>query len=267
MSAVPSLPIDLTLEPGIRLGHSHIEPEPDIPLDPVTLTVPLFPGAVPTTEQQSMPSVSYPASPYIKSAMANFELPVNRADAESWYRDAFAESSFSLQGTGNTLRHGVLQSSGICFRDAAKSGVTVTLSFQDYGQDHTLVFYLATVIRPPPREAASYLPIDIKRVDIEFRVGNANPGEQNQRRVLEDPETIKALIDTINALTDIAAGWTPGAMDSGQGAWIVFVPETGADVRVRLRPSHRLVQVGARRALIDTTGVWDVVSRLFDTSQ
>jgi hypothetical protein len=257
--------LTLHLEPGLRLGRSHIEPEPDIPLDPVTLTVPLFPGAVPTTDQQRLPAVTYFANPYLKSAMANFKLPSNFVHALLWYRDAFTESGYRVQGTNMKREHGVLQSSGLQFQDVANSKVIVSLSFQDLPGGQTHAFYLAAAVTLPPRPSDSYLPTDIRQVRIEYRPWRLAMRDPSLHLVLEERTSIERLIDAINSLTDIAAGGFGGGSEShGQGARLTFVTESGTEVPVSIRPSHRLVRVAASRTLIDTGGVWDLVSQLCD---
>lgn len=127
--------VTLHLQPGLCYGRLCVEPEPDIPTEPVILELPLFPGAVPAPGLQEHASISYPASGYLKTATAHFTLCADRPTAEEWYREAFAQYGYHVQGTNRSLQQGVLQSTGIWFAPTENRKIGVVLSFHDLPGD------------------------------------------------------------------------------------------------------------------------------------
>jgi hypothetical protein len=258
----PDDSVTLRLEPGFQYGRAHIEPAADIPSGPLVLDVPLFPGAVPTSEVQLEHSLSYPATEYLKTAIAAYKVAVDRETASDWYRVAFEERGYMVRGTMESRSHGVFQSAGLWFESRADSKIRVSLSVQDLPLRQTHVLYLATAVTLPASPADSNLPDDIERIIVDYRPWNSGLQDVPRSYVVAEPSAVQSLVRTINSLWDAAPGTILGARDNGQGAWMTFVSRAGSEIGVAVKPSHRLVTVGSSRALVDTTGVWAEISRL-----
>ncbi len=74
----------MQLWPGIHYGHARVEPADDIPLDPVEVTVPLYPGAVLTDRVQEHANFHHRPDHYLKSAVASYEVPAGEEEVERW---------------------------------------------------------------------------------------------------------------------------------------------------------------------------------------
>jgi hypothetical protein len=265
--------VTLHLEPGLHCAGYDIDPAEDIPPDPIQLTVPLYPGARPTERTQERPQCQVPASLYLKSATAVYEVPASKHGAETWYRAAFQQIGFEVRGWGTaTLGSNPTDLvQGLHFERSNAPHLAIDLSFQTVEDGWTHVLYLASAETLPPRPAESYLHGEFERVQITYVPWadpdhQAGPGRPRLYQILTNREQIAELVGAINTYPQVVgASVLLGANDTGQGAWMVFEPVIGTPTLVELRPAHRLVYVGHASALLDQwSKVWEIVTRTMD---
>jgi hypothetical protein len=84
----PSAPvcrgITLHLHPGISFGGTqeprwHVDPAPDIPTRPLTLTIPLYPAARRSSVRLVHPWLQYPGTQYLQSAIVEVRAPAGQS--------------------------------------------------------------------------------------------------------------------------------------------------------------------------------------------
>jgi hypothetical protein len=258
-------PLTLRLKPGLRYGRTVALPGPDIPPGAVVIHVPLYPGAVPTTQRLVMPTFDYPATPYLKAAIAEYLLPTDTVTAEEWYRQRFAPCGYTVTGTGESHDAHGHSSTGITFTSRSNANLTVQLSFEDVPHGGTLLLYVAEDVTVPPRPPGSYLPGDIVRVNVTYLLPLLQSGGVQRRlhRTITSPAAIHRLVAALNALSHIVPGRHTCPADNGQSATLVFVRRNGRTVRVYDEPVCVGVVVGHFPPLIDDHDrVWATITAL-----
>lgn len=237
-----------------------------IPPGAVTIRVPLYPGAVRTTERETIPGFRYPATPYLKVALATFRLPAAAGTGEFWYQEAFWRCGYSTAGSsqGGGARGPV--SSGLQFAARGNPDLTVELSFEAVS-GHALVLYVAEDVTTPPRPAGSYLPSDLTQLQITYVLPLAQPPATGAQpvvyRTVADPLALRPLVRAINALNSIDAGTQGCPFDLGQSATLIFRRRSGQRIRVYDKPTCGGVTVGAYPALWDQShSVWSAITAL-----
>lgn len=199
-------PLHLTLKPGLSYppGVVLIHPAANSPRSPVSLALPLYPGATPSSTPLVSPDLTYPADRYVHSANAEFALPVSPAVATAWYRTAFAACGYieSMRGPGETGTTVVSTSAG--FTIAGDPRREVVLVFQATPAHGSLALYVATERIYPPRPAASLLPSAVEQVSLDMWVGL--PQIVTDHVIIRRPHIIHRLVRAINALSDLEGG-------------------------------------------------------------
>jgi hypothetical protein len=262
-------PLTLSLQPGLPyLAHVVPKPSPDIPPGPVVIHVPLYPGALPTTQQAGGP-IGAPASPYLKAATATYALPTDAGTATSWYQQQFARCGYRVSAHGQTsTAQGV--STSVEFTSTSNPNLTVQLAFQDTAGG-SLVLYVAEDVTVPPRPPGSYLPRDVVRVNVTYLLplpqkpvvihGRIIQGRLH--RAITNPAAIHTLVAAINALRQIVAGVHTCPAGNGQSATMIFVRRNVRTVQVYDDPYCMGVVVGHYPPLIDEgRRVWNTITAL-----
>jgi hypothetical protein len=243
-------------------------PSPDIPPGPVVIHVPLYPGALPTTQQVSGP-IGVRASPYVKAAAAMYALPTDAGTATVWYQEQFAGCGYRVSAHGQESTAQGLATS-VAFTSGSNTNLTVQLAFQDTARG-CLVLYVAEDVTVPPRPPGSYLPRDIVRVNVTYLLPLPQKPVVIQGRVIQGrlhrtitkPAAIHTLVAAINALRQIVAGVHTCPADNGQAATLIFVRRNGRTVRVYDEPVCVGVVVGRYPPLIDEgRRVWTTITAL-----
>jgi hypothetical protein len=240
-------------------------PAPDIPPGAIVITVPLYPAAVPTAERESIPTLSYPSTPYLKSDGAAYLLPADPATALAWYRQAFVTGGYSVSGSGESGdTHTGASSLGITFASMSMKAVnlTVQLSLEADAQGRTIVYYEAEAITVPARDPRSLLPATVPRIDVTYRLplGTKPPTLQV---TLTHPGDIAALVAAFNALPRDGRGPHGCLLDQGEGATLAFVKGAGSTLTATIDPACSSVTVAGYRPLLDEGGrLWTTIKRI-----
>ncbi|MBV9282730.1 MAG: hypothetical protein JOZ41_21850, partial [Chloroflexi bacterium] len=256
--------LTLHLRPGLSYPPARIwlAPASDIPSEPVSVEVPLHPDAVPATTHPTRPFFSYPSNPYLKAAVAEYQLALDWNDVATWYREHFEGSGFRFCGSGQSSHHEVQVSRGYQFKSLADPDLEVWVALERAPAGGTLLLYVAQRVTLPPREVESYLPDDVVRVEMAVAVAvtPAAAVVTHRDRVLDDPATIRQLVEAVNSLSRIAAGTVSGPPELREGATLVFTRSDGSVRQVAVKPATMGVAVDSFRPLLDDGGrVWNVV--------
>jgi len=250
--------LTLRMRAGVPSPKGMLPPTPapalaPIPPGAVTIRVPLYPGAVRTTERETMPITGYPETPYLKVASATFRLPAAAGTGEYWYQEEFWRCGYSTAGDGQGDDAGGPVSYGMQFAARGNPDLTVELSFETVA-GHNLVLYVAEEVTTPPRPAGSYLPADLVQVQIAHVLPLATGSKPVVYRTVTDPIALRPLVRAINALTSIDVGIHECPFNQGQWATLlIFQRRNGQRIRVYDAPGCPKVVVGAYPALWDLT--------------
>ncbi|MDQ2741306.1 MAG: hypothetical protein M3Z66_03275 [Chloroflexota bacterium] len=257
--------LTLSLTPGLHYGNANLDPSPLIPPGPITVHVPLYPGATASGAHLTMPGIDYPDSPYLKTAVAEYHLPAHPDAAIAWYQQAFARCGYHTSGTGSGGDAQGIESTQIDFSLGTDPQLTIELSFQDVA-DGSLVLYVGEEITVPPRPAGSYLPHDITRVAVNYGgpyVHQSSGAQLGGRLTITNPVEIDRLVAAINTLTHIIDGVRFCPALRGGYATMVFRTRPGSTITVTDEPLCLGVHVGSYPALEDSSQVvWTALTAI-----
>jgi hypothetical protein len=238
-----------------------------IPPGTVTVHVPLYPGAAATTAREISADLSYPWTPYVKTASATYVLPAGVDTAQTWYVQQFAACGYTQAGSGSGNNGQGVTSTELTFASGHDANLSVQLSFQVVA-GHPLVLYVAEYIATPPRPAGSYLPGDVSRVQITYVLPLPQPPSTGPQprlyRTVSDAAALRPLVRAINALTRLDVGVRPCPISFGESAALVFQRPAGKPITVIVDADGcRHVTVGPYPPLSDPSqAVWKAVSAL-----
>ncbi|MDB4894221.1 MAG: hypothetical protein JWN15_483 [Firmicutes bacterium] len=256
--------VTLSLEPAAAVSGEPVPP--DMPAGKVSVSLPLYPGAMPTDQPFQQPFEMTPASPYLKAARARYVVPGTPATVEAWYRQKLPASGFPESGSGSTGGRGVVAATGVDFVSQQDSSLHVILSFQEGHGGTTLLQYWVTDVAVPARPAESGLPADTVRVEISYRPWQ--PQSPMMTRTITDPATVGRLVQLINGLQRDNRGVHGCLEDHGQGAVMTFLATSGASKSVEFRPACSSVRVGDVALYDKQLNVWNaVVAAVGDQAQ
>jgi hypothetical protein len=230
-----STPLTLTLRPGLTEPNNHVSmpAAPNIPPGQVVIHVPLYPGATPSTLPMPHAAYSYPASRYLKSATAEYELSTDWTTASNWYRQAFTACGYTEAGRGSAGLHGVTISIGIALRDPTHPPLEVALAFTHGPAGKTLVLYVAHTITLPPQPAMvpgspravtilSYRPL------VQGQLAAIRP---NKYVIVRNSQSIRDLMRHLNSLPP-PGGVMSCPADNGSHDELIFAYPDGPHVTV-----------------------------------
>lgn len=93
----PCLGLTLVLQPRAHYsGAPNFTPPADLPPGALPLSLPLYPGAVPTTQAEAMPTFGAPAVLYLKSATSTVDVSASSDVVSAWYQSAFGGCGYTL---------------------------------------------------------------------------------------------------------------------------------------------------------------------------
>ena len=257
----------------------------DMPPGPVSLRLPLYPGAVPTRETVLTDGFQSPGSNYLKSAWAEEWLPAQSASAAwTWYRGEFAACGYDA-ATSAGYSAVVLPPSGwvtlTVFTSRRNKHVQVQLTLQrDPWTGHLVALYVALDDDIPPRAAGSYLPADVVRARITTSylplfaarvqaTASATPVPTPPLYyvatvTISDPAALAVLVHAINSLTDVDPGGATATFGPDFATTLVFSRRNGQQITVYDQPNPRAgVTVDGYYALQDHSDVvWHAIAAL-----
>jgi len=156
-TGVCSAGLVLTLHPGLPASMQHLPPgiARDIPRAPVSVSVPLYPGARSLAQFVASAIPEYPADPYLQTGVAEYQTADSVDSVQAWYRKAFAACGWRPDGSMTTNASAL--TSGITFAPIDTPNLTMEMTFGDTPSGGAYIAYGAEEITYPARPASSYL--------------------------------------------------------------------------------------------------------------
>ncbi len=239
---------------------------PDMPAVPpqigtTSVTLPLYPDVISTSQKFSMPFEEAPMSWYVRVAKADYITSTAPTNLEGWYVQHMNDLGYQQAG-GARVGNRSVSTQGIIFKPVQQppgNTLEVDLSFQDFGQGQTLLEYWVTDLVVPPRPATNFLPGDVTAIDGSMTVYGT---KITQLKVhITDITKIQSLVSAINSLQQVIQGVNPGGPMIWGTAELIFHTSTGEEIPVNIDTDSVSVNgVG----LQDYEGtVWKVLETIF----
>jgi outer membrane murein-binding lipoprotein Lpp len=223
--------ITLNLVP--QNGSPGMQAVPPI-IGTTSLTLPLYPDAISTSQEFSMPFEETPGSWYVRVAKADYITSTGLTNLEAWYVQHMNDLGFQQAGgatTGN-LKTGV-STQGVIFKPNQQPqghSIEVDLSFQYFSKGQTLLEYWVTDLVVPPRPATNFIPGDVAEIDGSITVYGT---KVTQLKVhITDITKIQSLVSASNSLNQVIQGVNPGGPMIWGTAELVFHTSAGEEIPV-----------------------------------
>gem|GEM_PF-2825655 len=214
---------------------------PDMPAVPpqigtTTVTLPLYPSAITTSQEYLMPFEEAPMSWYLRTAKADYIASTGLTNLEAWYVQHMNDLGFQQDGNATTgnLKTGV-STQGVIFkpiRQPQGHTLEVDLSFQDFGKGQTLLEYWVTDLVVPPRPATNFIPGDVTEIDGSITVYGTKVTQYKVH--ITDITKIQSLLSASNSLQQVIQGVNPGGPSIWGTAELVFQTSTGEEIPVNI---------------------------------
>jgi hypothetical protein len=198
-----------------------------------SLTLPLYPDAISTSQEFSMPFEETPGSWYVRVAKADYITSTGLTNLEAWYVQHMNDLGYQQDGNATTgnLKTGV-STQGIIFKPNQQPqghSIEVDLSFQ-YFKGQTLLEYWVTDLVVPPRPATNFIPGDVTEIDGSITVYGT---KVTQLKVhITDITKIQSLVSASNSLNQVIQGVNPGGPMIWGTAELVFHTSAGEEIPV-----------------------------------
>ncbi len=232
-TGVCSAGLVLTLHPGLPASMQHLPPgiARDIPRTPVSVSVPLYPGARSLAQFVASAIPEYPPDPYLQTGVAEYQTAGSVDIVQAWYRKAFVACGWRTAGSMTTNASAL--TSGITFASIDTPNLTMEMTFGDTPSGGAYIAYGAEELTYPPRPASSYLRGPFSAVHIALRRSMVQKGQLVShivRSTVIARPLITQLVQSINALTGYytVSGNCRGGLRLVNPAWLSFVRRDGS---------------------------------------
>lgn len=220
---------------------TNIPATADIPAVPpiygVThLALPLYPGAIPTSQKFSMAFAEVPISWYVRTGKAEYVASVDINHLAAWYEQHMQADAFRQTGSGTVGNYKTGESSqGFVFQPLHQPQghqIEVDISFENLGKGKTLFEYWATDLVIPPRPVTNYLPNDVIEINGNMTVYGS---KVTQYKVdIANAKQIQSLVTDANSLLHLIQGINPGGPEIWGTAQLTFHTSTGQAIQVNI---------------------------------
>lgn len=267
-AAACSAGLTVSLHPGLPPGMRGFAIARDIPRVPVLVSVPLYPGVAALTRFVASPFSSYPASPYLQTAAAEYRTSASVATVRAWYPSAFNACGWRPNGSSST--NASILTSGLSFVAARNRNLTADVSFGVAPNGGAYIGYAIEDITYPPRPLQSYLHGPFVALRIALQRGALRQQGSPTRHVVHLTVTNRRLIaQFVRAINGLTGYFTvPGVCSGGLSlvgpAWLTFVrPHGPAAHAFESGPGVcGGLAVNGVRWLIDDGRVWGLITRV-----
>jgi hypothetical protein len=245
MSSTCDASLPLVLTPGAHWpGAGPQEIPDDLPPGTLSVDLPLYPGAIPTDEQEEMPSFTVPGTTYLKSGSVTYHVPGTQAAVLRWYRTALKACGYAHSGSQSSGRAGTVLSQAISVsRTQGSTRIDTSISIAAANDGGTLILYVGTATVPPVYPA----PGSILRVSgapvflriTEYAGFDAGPisNKPVQSTTVHDAAEVQSIAGEINHLPKYITEAVACPKDDGSHLKLVFRDTAGVRhiVRVHLQ--------------------------------
>ncbi len=267
-TGVCSTDLVLTLHPGLP-ASTKPGPMPiagDIPQIPVTVSVPLYPGAQPLTPFVASAITQYPLDPYLQTGVAEYQTADSVDTVQAWYRKAFAACGWRPAGSMTTNASAL--TSGITFASTDTPNLTMEMTFGDTPSGGAYIAYGAEESTYPPRPASSYLHGPFSEVRIALRRAMVQQGQLVShivRSTVMARPLITQFVQSINSITGYytVSGICRGRLSLVGPAWLSFVRPDGSVAHAyESQGCGEGLAVNGVGWLMDDGRVWNLIGRI-----
>lgn len=255
--------VTMHLEPGMLKPNGSPWGFPiakDVPLDPVTAQVPLYPGSVSShapLAQNVFMGVSL--NNYIKTAVAEYSLPADPATALQWYRKSFAECGFFPDGES-----GGNPTTAVEFSSSTTSSLHVDVSLEAVSTHSSLVLYYASALSTPKRPSLSEIAGNVTSASVMYSASVPITSKHGPHvRITFHNPSVLADLEYLVARpgVDIGSACVVGGRTKGGGEVVVFHTASGRAERMVVGCSYFTIN-GSRPIDDASDSVWSYISFL-----
>jgi hypothetical protein len=253
----------ITLHLVPQNGSPGMQPAVPPIIGTTSVTLPLYPEAISTSQQFPISFEETPGSWYVRVAKADYITSTGQANLDAWYVRHMNGSGYQQAGsaTVGNVKTGV-STQGLIFKPVQQPQghcLEIDLSFQDCGEGQTLLEYWATDVVVPPRPATSFLPGNVAEIDGSMTVLGTKITHFKVH--ITGITQIQSLVSAINSLQQIDQGISAGPIMIWGTAGLIFHTSTGEEIPVNIDNAGASVNgVG----LQDHGGtVWKVLEKIY----
>lgn len=267
-TGVCSAGLVLTLHPGLPASMQHLPPgiARDIPRAPVSVSVPLYPGARSLAQFVASAIPEYPPDPYLQTGVAEYQTAGSVDIVQAWYRKAFVACGWRPDGSMTTNASAL--TSGITFASIDTPNLTMEMTFGDTPSGGAYIAYGAEEITYPARPASSYLhgPFSTVRIALSRTVmQHGQPVSHIVRNTVIGRPLITQFVQSINSITGYytVSGNCRGGRSLVGPVWLSFVRPDGSVAHAyESQGCGEGLSVNGVGWLMDDGRVWNLIGRV-----
>ncbi len=246
--------LPLTLRPAL-------DAPADMPRGEITVAVPVHPHAHPV-EVDTRQAFGFSPSFFVKVAdPVSYEVALGMDSLREWFQTVLADASYRCDPTIGHSGH-VLTGESVAWTvlDVCPStmpDLTIQVTLRPRDASSTIVTYRVEQYPVPPRDPASFLPLTVQRVDVEYTFTNGP--ERTVRRIITELSAVRALVEVLNTF---ARAIRPVAFGRFMDRWanLRFTTVEDTEIRVYVDPAHDIVRVNGFPEL--SGSVWSLLQEL-----
>lgn len=239
---------------GLIMGGSIVRSEQNSAVGHWLTVLPEFPGA----EKTSMPDPGafemLPRSPSLRTASAEYIVPVNTSQSEKWYQNEFSRIHWNSSGLGTSYSNGVAIQSEEEFATPSHPLITIQLSFKALSENKTLVHVLVTDLEIP-RSAATLLSTEFNRAKVTIYSTSDNNKQILRSFIANNSSVVHDWISVFNSLPIAPKSGATTCAQTALSAKILFSAiGTSNQSQVTLNPGCGIADLNRSIILLDIKG-------------
>ncbi|MDQ2742610.1 MAG: hypothetical protein M3Z66_10015 [Chloroflexota bacterium] len=246
--------LPLTLRPAL-------DAPADMPRSQITVAVPVYPRAR-QVDLDTRQVFGFSPSFYVNVAdPVSYEVALGMDSLREWFDASLADASYRCDPTighsgdvrtGESVAWTVLD---VC--PSTMPGLTIQVTLRPRDASSTIVTYHVEQYPVPPRDPASFLPLTVQRVDVEYTFTNGP--ERTVRRIITDLSDVRALVEVLNTF---ARAIRPVSFGRFMDRWanLRFTTVEDTEIRVYVDPAHDVIRINGFPEL--SGSVWALLLEL-----
>jgi hypothetical protein len=240
-------------------------PATDIPQSDVQVRLPLYPGAR-ASSWPILAGLSYPMTPYLKAASAEFALPTDAATAQVWFARQLGRMGYTGGGHGSSYDPTTGESVTLdTYTRLSDPHFEVEIDIASLAGGSTLLLFGATTVAVPPRPPGSLLPLDVTQMQVTLTYGRPLSPAGNMlhvwRHTVRDQATLRRFILLANSLPHSSVG-LGGTLADWDQASLVFREPGGQSKTLTLRVCCGTIALTDSPPLDGKDKLWPAITAL-----
>jgi len=246
--------LSLTLRPAL-------DAPADMPPGEITVAVPVHPRARPV-DLDTRHVFGFSPSFYVKVAdPVSYEVALGMDSLREWFEASLADASYRcdpiIGHSGDGLTGESVEWTVLYVRPSTMPDVAIQVTLRPRDASSTIVTYRVEQYPVPPRDPASFLPLTVQRVDVEYTFTNGP--ERTVRRIITDLSAVRALVEVLNTF---ARAIRPVAFGRFMDRWanLRFTTVEDTEICVYVDPAHDVIRINGFPEL--SGSVWSLLQEL-----